>query len=99
MSSDTWEDLMTSKLVWTMPVAALFVVGSFGVARADTSSVKLPPPVVVAKSGPHCKDDPNCINRYHYAIKPAAHVQPGQLFILETRDALDSDLTFDSKPQ
>jgi len=37
--------------------------------------------------------------RYHYAIKPVAHVQPGQLFILETRDALDSDLTFDSKPQ
>ena len=25
--------------------------------------------------------------------------QPGQLFVLETRDALDSDLTFDSKPQ
>ena len=90
---------MTSKLVWTMPVAALFVVGGFGMARADTSSVKLPPPAVVAKSGNHCKDDPHCMNRYHYAIKPVAHVQPGQLFILETRDALDSDLTFDSKPQ
>ena len=45
-------------------------------------------PVVVAKSGNHCKDDPHCMNRYHYAIKPVAHVQPGQLFVLETRDAL-----------
>ena len=68
-------------------------------AWADTSEVKLPPPLVVTKSGKHCKDDPHCFNRYHYAIKPAAHVNPGQLFVLETRDALDSDLTFDSKPQ
>jgi hypothetical protein len=47
----------------------------------------------------HCKDDPHCFNRYHFAIKPAARVSPGQLFVLETRDALDSDLTFDSTAQ
>jgi len=35
---------MNLSVVWTMPVAALFVVGSFGMARADTSSVKLPAP-------------------------------------------------------
>src|ERR1700693_6500598 len=80
-------------------VIFLFVCGSGGASRADTSDVKVPAPVIVGKSGKHCKDDPHCFNRYHYAIKPAAHVNPGQLFVIETRDALDSDLTFDSKPQ
>ena len=82
-----------------VPAITLIMAGSWGVACADTSEVKLPSPVIVAKSGKHCKDDPHCFNRYHYAIKPAARVAPGQLFVLETRDALDSDLTFDSKPQ
>jgi formamidase len=90
---------MKSKFVSTVPAIALIMAGSFGFAWADTSEVKLPSPVVVAKTGKHCKDDPHCFNRYHYSIKPAAHVAPGQLFVLETRDALDSDLTFDSKPQ
>jgi formamidase len=72
---------MKSTLVCAMPAAALLLIGSFGGARADTSEVKLPAPVVVAKSGKHCKDDPHCFNRYHYSIKPAAHVQPGQLFV------------------
>ena len=90
---------MKSKFVWTLPAVALFLAGCFGSAWADTSEVKLPAPVIVAKSGKHCKDDPHCFNRYHYAIKPAARVNPGQLFVLETRDALDSDLTLDSKPQ
>jgi len=92
-------DAMKSKFVSTVPAIALIMAGSFGFAWADTSEVKLPSPVIVAKTGKHCKDDPHCFNRYHYSIKPAAHVAPGQLFVLETRDALDSDLTFDSKPQ
>jgi len=91
--------MMKSKFSWTMHAVTLFLVGYWGSAWADTSDVKLPAPVIVAKTGKHCKDDPHCFNRYHYAIKPAAHVAPGQLFVLETRDALDSDLTFDSKPQ
>ena len=90
---------MKSIFVQTVLAIALMMVGSWGTAWADTTDVKLPVPVVVGKSGKHCKDDPHCFNRYHYAIKPAAHVNPGQLFVLETRDALDSDLTFDSKPQ
>jgi formamidase len=53
-------------------------------------------PLIVAKSGKHCKDDPNCFNRIHYAVKPVARVKPGQQFILETRDGLDSEFTFDS---
>ena len=87
---------MKSKFVSTVPAIALIMAGSLGFACADTSEVKLPSPVIVAKTGKHCKDDPHCFNRYHYSIKPAAHVAPGQLFVLETRDALDSDLTFDS---
>ena len=88
-----------SALIWRVPAVAVILVGTWSAASADTSDVKLPPPVVIGKSGKHCKDDPHCFNRYHYAIKPAAHVDPGQLFVLETRDALDSDLTFDSKAQ
>jgi formamidase len=79
--------------------ASLALVGSLGVARADTSDVKSPAPVLIAKSGQHCKDDPNCFNRIHHAIKPVAHVEPGQHFLLETRDGLDSDLNWNSTAQ
>ena len=80
-------------------VVSLFVCGSGGVSWADTSDVKGPAPVVIGKSGKHCKDDPHCFNRYHPNIKPAATVKQDQLFVLETRDALDSDLTFASTAQ
>ena len=86
---------MRSITVRTMPVVALYLVGSGGIALADTSDVKGPAPLIVAKSGKHCKDDPNCFNRIHYAVKPVAHVSPGRQFILETRDGLDSEFTFD----
>lgn len=82
-----------------MAVAFLFVCSSGGASWADTSDVKGPAPVVIGKSGKHCKDDPNCFNRYHPNIRPAATVTQDQLFVLETRDALDSDLTFASTAQ
>ena len=82
-----------------VPLAVLFLIGGPSIALADTTEVKGPAPVIVAKSGKHCKDDPHCFNRIHSAIKPVAHVKPGQQFVLETRDGLDSDLTFDSTPQ
>ena len=72
---------MKSIFVQTVPAIALMMVGSWGMAWADTTDVKLPAPVIVGKSGKHCKDDPHCSNRYHYAIKPAAHVNPGQLLV------------------
>lgn len=72
------------------------LIGSWSVALADTSDVKGPAPLIVEKSGEHCEDDPNCFNRIHYAIKPVARVKPGQDFVLETRDGLDSDLNFES---
>src|SRR5262245_66389417 len=69
---------------WALPVAA------------DTTDVKTQSWVVVKKSGAHCKDDPNCVNRYHPAIKAVARAQPGQLIVFETRDARDSELNVTS---
>ena len=54
---------MKSRPVWMMPVVALLLVASWGGVWADTSDVKGAAPVIVAKSGKHCKDDPNCFNR------------------------------------
>jgi formamidase len=67
-----------------------------GSSWADTTDVKTQSWVYVKKHGAHCADDPNCMNRYHPAIKPVARAQPGQLILFETRDALDSDLTVNS---
>lgn len=68
-------------------------------AYADTTDVKTQSIVEVKKRGAHCSDDPNCMNRYHYAFKPIARAKPGQLLRYETRDALDSDLHVNSKPK
>ena len=86
----------------TALLTALFAVGASlaaSGAHADTTDVKTQSRVVVPKKGAHCKDDPNCMNRYHPAIKPVASARPGQLILFETRDALDSDLTVDSQPK
>jgi formamidase len=96
LQSGLWKHPVASKLIWTAPLAALCLVGNWSAAFADTSDVKGPATLIVAKSGEHCKDDPNCFNRIHYAVKPVAHAMPGQLFVLETRDGLDSDLNFES---
>jgi formamidase len=68
-------------------------------AWADTTDVKTQSWVYVKKMGRHCADDPNCMNRYHPAIKPVASAKPGQLILFETRDALDSELTVNSVPK
>lgn len=78
--------------------AVLIVLANVAIVYADTSDVKGSPTVVVKKGGDHCQDDPNCFNRYHPAIKPAAKAKPGQHIVFETRDALDSDLNFRSIP-
>jgi len=70
-----------------------------GLSLADTTDVKTQSTVVVSKTGAHCSDDPNCMNRYHYAIKPVMRAKPGQLIVFETRDALDSNLTVNSEPK
>jgi formamidase len=73
--------------------------GLTGLAGADTSDVKTQSIVEVTKKGDHCGDDPNCMNRYHYAIPAVVHANPGQLIRYETRDALDSDLNINSEPK
>ncbi|MFQ5898543.1 MAG: acetamidase/formamidase family protein [Candidatus Methylomirabilia bacterium] len=89
---------MTSQRLGTFLAAVLVSLATAATGRADTSDVKGPPAVVVKKSGVHCKDDRNCFNRYHPAIKPVARARPGQFILFETRDALDSDLNFQSTP-
>jgi formamidase len=68
-------------------------------AQADTTDVTHETPIVVAKSGAHCADDPACFNRYHPAIEPAARAAPGQVVVIETRDAFDSNLNLESTPE
>ena len=68
---------MKSTLVCAMPAAALLLVGSWGTTRADTSEVKLPGPVVVAKSGKHCKDDPTASTDITTPSSPPPTCSPG----------------------
>ncbi len=75
------------------------LAGGLAPAGADTTDVKTQSIVEVKKRGPHCANDPNCMNRYHYAIKPVARAKPGELIRFETRDALDSDLNIKSEPK
>lgn len=80
--------------------AAIFVLAAVPFAAlADTTDVKTQSIVEVKKRGAHCADDPHCMNRYHYAIRPVAHAKPGQLIRYETRDALDSKLNLSSEPK
>ena len=64
---------------------------------ADTTDVRTQSWVRVKKTGAHCAEDPNCMNRYHPAIPMVATARPGQLVLFETRDALDSDLNVNSQ--
>ena len=79
---------------------AAIVTSAFGVgvAVADTTDQNWMNKVELQKTGAHCIDDKNCFNRYHPAIPAAANADPGDLIILHTRDALDSEFTLDSIP-
>ena len=46
--------------------------------------------VFLKRTGVFCAEDTNCHNRWHPAIKPVAHADPGDLISYETRDALDT---------
>lgn len=67
-------------------------------AMGDTTSLRWMTKVELKKTGPHCVDDKNCFNRYHPAIPAAAEAEPGDMIILHTRDALDSEFTLHSVP-
>lgn len=79
--------------------AALVGVTLSASSWADTTDVKTQSIVRIGKKGTHCVDDPNCMNRYHPAIPAVGRAKPGQLIIVETRDALDSNLTVNSEPK
>jgi len=65
-------------------------------AFTDTTDVTWRNTVVIEKEGDHCVNDPNCFNRYHPAIPTVTKAAPGDEIVFHTRDALDTDLTFDS---
>ena len=70
------------KLIVCMVAGILCAVGwSAAVVAKD---------VVLTRTGIFCDEDPNCHNRWHYAIKPVAHADPGDMIIYHTRDALDT---------
>ena len=79
-----------------LSLSAVFCLSLTGIAFADTTDVTWQNRVELAKTGAHCVDDSSCFNRYHPAIPPAARAKPGDVIVLHTRDALDSDLTLDS---
>lgn len=51
-------------------------------------------PVLVKVQGDHCVDDPNCFNRFHPEIPMNTRAKPGQLIVMEVRNA--GDLHLDS---
>ncbi len=79
-----------------LAVATSAFVGMATLVNADTTDVKWQTRVEISKKGAHCADDPNCFNRYHPAIPPAARAKPGDMIVFHTRDALDSDLNLGS---
>ncbi len=65
-------------------------------ANADTTNQKWKNIIEITKKGDHCVNDKNCFNRYHPKIKPVAKADPGDVIIIHTRDALDSEYGLDS---
>jgi formamidase len=90
--------MMQSGQFWIITAAATLLLSATA-AHADTTSVKAWQIVRVAKTGAHCVDDKNCMNRMHPAIKPVSRANPGQHIVFETRDAFDSDFNLGSKPE
>jgi formamidase len=72
------------------------VIIAIAPAAADTTEVTWKSIVEIEKAGAHCADDPNCFNRYHFAIEPVARAKPGDHIVFHTRDALDTDLDLES---
>jgi formamidase len=75
-------------------IISIFIFPFF--LSADTTDSKWKNIIELAKTGDHCKDDKNCFNRYHPAIKAVATAEPGDIIVLHTRDALDSNYSLDA---
>jgi formamidase len=48
--------------------------------------------IVIQKSGDRCVNDPQCHNRWHFAIPQVATANPGDVVVFGTRDAFDHSL-------
>ncbi len=75
-------------------IISIFIFPFF--LSADTTDSKWKNIIELTKTGDHCKDDKNCFNRYHPAIKAVATAEPGDIIVLHTRDALDSNYSLDA---
>jgi len=80
------------KILITLFISSFLALSVF----ADTTDQKWMDKVEVTKKGAHCIDDSNCFNRYHPAIPAVAKANPGDIIILHSRDALDSQFRLDS---
>ncbi|UCF38177.1 MAG: acetamidase/formamidase family protein, partial [Acidobacteriota bacterium] len=49
-------------------------------------------PLVLMRQGQHCTDDPNCFNRFHPDIPMNSKAKPGQLIVMDVRNAGDLEL-------
>ena len=81
-----------------MKILSIMLISSFIAfsAFADTTDQKWMNKVEITKEGAHCIDDKNCFNRYHPAIPAAVKANPGDIIIIHSRDALDSQFRLDS---
>lgn len=77
-------------------LSALFAISLSSLALADTTDQRWMNKVELKKQGMHCSDDPNCFNRYHPDIPSKASADVGDMIILHTRDALDTEFRLDS---
>ncbi|MEM9483345.1 MAG: acetamidase/formamidase family protein [Cyanobacteria bacterium P01_F01_bin.116] len=75
-------------------LSILFVFLGATAVRSDAHS-----PLVIARTGEFCADDPACFNRFHPDIPAAATAKPGQPIVLGTRDAFDGAFGPGSTPE
>ncbi len=70
-------------------------IGLFGLAALVPAAARAgaDAPLVLARTGPSCAEDPTCFNRLHPAIPPVAHSAQGQRIVFETRDAGETNVT------
>jgi formamidase len=80
------------KIIFTLFISSFLAMSAF----SDTTDQKWMNKVEVTKKGTHCVDDSNCFNRYHPAIPAVAKANPGDIIIIHSRDALDSQFRLDS---
>src|SRR3989441_5525582 len=77
---------MVRKWSLLLPLACMVLLLGLDTGTADET-------FRIHRTGPRCKDDPACHNRFHPAIPPVMTVRPGDTVFMETRDAFDGQIT------